>query len=236
MRYFIANWKANKNINEALLWIDVFLKQQRSSWSNSVRIVICPPYPLLYPLSEKIKKMKNIYLGVQNLSIFDNGSFTGEVTAKMVEGLVQYSIIGHSERRKYFSETEDQIEKKIIQAKKHHIEPILCVRDENDKIFPQAKIVAYEPIYAIGTGLNEPPEKVLVKKQRLNLQSNTIFLYGGSVNETNIEKYLATDQINGFLVGNASLDPLKFAKIINSNQILENKRKENKNRGSSKNY
>lgn len=218
MKYCIANWKANKNLKEAIEWLNFFLQQliQHPILNDDIKIVICPPYPLLYPLAQRLKNFKNVYLGAQNLSAFENGSFTGEITAEMIKDVIQYAIIGHSERRKYFYETESQIEKKIILAKKHHIEPILCVRDEKDKIFPQVKIVAYEPVYAIGTGTNESPEKVLLMKKKLNLNSTTIFLYGGSVNEENVKQYIATGKIDGFLVGAASLDPLKFSQIINS--------------------
>lgn len=228
MKYFVANWKANKNLDEALRWIDIFAKQLPEK--NGAKIIICPPFQLLYSLAEKIKKLKNIYLGAQDISAFNNGNFTGEVTAKMLKNLIQYSIIGHSERRKYFSETDKEIEKKVIQAKKNQIEPILCVRDEKDKIFPQVKIVAYEPVFAIGTGINESPEKVLFMKKRLNLKSNTIFLYGGSVNEVNIKKYLSTNEIDGFLIGAASLDPIRFSHIIklaSFKTALKNKSEEN---------
>lgn len=212
MRYFIANWKANKNLEEALEWIDIFINNNIKN--DQARVVICPPYHLLYPFAKKIKKLKNIYLGAQDLSMFDNGSFTGEITAKMLQGLVQYSIIGHSERRKYFNEKDEEIEKKITQAEKYHIKPILCVRDERDKIFPSVKIIAYEPVYAIGTGQNEEPSKVFATKQRLNLAQETTFIYGGSVNETNVKSYLKSDNINGFLIGGASLDPIHFSQII----------------------
>ncbi len=218
MKYFIANWKANKNLKEGLLWAKIFIKKfkQQPNINLSKKIIICPPYHLLYPLAKMFKNFKNIFLGTQNLSSFDNGSFTGEIAAVMIKDLVQYSIIGHSERRSYFSETDDQIEKKITQAKKYGIEPILCVRDEKDKIFPQVKIVAYEPTYAIGTGVNESPEKVLSIRKKLKLKPTTIFLYGGSVNENNARQYLIREKINGLLIGNASLEPLQFIRIINS--------------------
>lgn len=212
MKYFVANWKANKNLEQASLWIDMFIKELVIG--DRTKVVICPPYHLLYPLAQNFKRLKNIYLGAQNISIFDNGSFTGEVTARMLAGLVQYSIIGHSERRKYFNETDDDIEKKIIQAQKYHIQPILCVRDGKDKIPPSVKIVAYEPVGAIGTGLNEEASKVLAMKQKLNLFSKTTFLYGGSVDENNTQSYLKTGQIDGFLIGGNSLDPIKFSRII----------------------
>lgn len=212
MKYFIANWKANKNLEEVLQWIDIFLKNNFDH--DQAKVVICPPNQLLYPLIEKVKKLKNIHLGSQDLSIFDNGSFTGEVTAKMLQEFVQYSIIGHSERRKYFNEKDDDIEKKIIQAQKYHIEPILCVRDERDKIFPSVKIVAYEPVHAIGTGQNEKLGRIFEMKQKLHLPAQIKFIYGGSVNKNNAAEYLSNKEIDGFLIGGASLDPIHFYQII----------------------
>ena len=217
MKYFIANWKANKNLKDALQWVKVFLDEPIIN--NQIKIIICPPYPFLYPLADKFKNLANIFLGVQNLSEFDNGNFTGEVTAAMVKDIVNFALIGHSERRKYFLENEEQIEKKIIQAKRNQIEPILCVRGENDKIHPLVKIIAYEPDYAIGTGFNESPTKVITLKKKLNLKPKTLFLYGGSINEINAQQYLKYKEIDGLLVGNCSLDPYKFKQIVQSSLI-----------------
>ncbi len=214
MKYFIANWKANKSIKDALFWLKIFF--QKPFINTKAKIIICPPYPLLYPLAEKIKNFSNIYLGTQNISEFDSGSFTGEVPGLIVKDLVQYTLIGHSERRKYFLETEEQIEKKIIQAKKNQIEPILCIRGKQDRINPIASIIAYEPDYAIGTGFNENPEEVIATKKKLSLKPKTLFLYGGSINEDNAKDYLKYQEIDGLLVGNCSLDPFKFRQIIDS--------------------
>jgi triosephosphate isomerase len=131
----------------------------------------------------------------------------------MIADLVKYTIVGHSERRQYFLEDESIIEKKIKQAIKYKIEPILCIRNNQDKIFDEIKIVAYEPVFAIGSGNNEPPEQVFQFKNRLNLPNKVIFLYGGSVNEFNAKDYLK-EGIDGLLIGTASLNPLQLLKII----------------------
>ena len=211
MKYFVANWKANKNFAEINDWINVFLKKYQPS--NNVKIIICPPFPFLLFLYKKLEGYNNIFLGTQDISQFDNGPFTGEVTASMVTDLAKYTIVGHSERRQYFSEDESIIKKKINQAIKYKLEPILCIRDIKDKIFDEVKIVAYEPVSAIGSGNNEPVEKVLQFKKRLKLPKKIIFLYGGSVNEFNAKNYL-NKEIDGLLIGNASLNPIQLIKII----------------------
>lgn len=212
MRYFIANWKANKYLNEALQWIDKFLTSPLRS--DHVKVVLCPPYPLIIPLKEKIKHTKNVYLGAQDISSFESGSYTGEVTAKSLLGLVDYVIVGHSERRKYFNENYETLFKKTHLAKKYGIEPIFCLRDAKDQIPDDVKMLAYEPVYSIGTGKNEDLQKTLEVKNKLNLKESMVFLYGGSVNKNNASSYLDSPEIDGFLVGGASLDPTEFFKII----------------------
>ena len=100
-------------------------------------------------------------------------------------------------------------------AKKYQIEPIFCLRNENDPIPAGIQIVAYEPVYAIGSGDNEPVEKVLAVKQKLKLSKNTVFLYGGSVNKNNISSYLHRQEIDGLLIGSASLTAKEFHDIVN---------------------
>jgi len=127
MKYFIANWKAEKNLPEAIQWMDKFLSFPIGNLEYT--IVICPPHPLLYPLKEKIKNCKNICLGSQDLSMYEQGTYTGEVTAKTLSGLVDYAIIGHSERIKYFSESEQSNTEKVRLAVKYNITPLLCIQD-----------------------------------------------------------------------------------------------------------
>ena len=213
MKYFIANWKANKNLDEALDWLDRLLKLPFRN--DRAKMVVCPPFHLIYPLKLKLKSNPLISLGAQNISAFESGSYTGEVTAKSLQGLVEYTIIGHSERREYFNEKYDILLKKTRLAKKYQIEPIFCVRGENDAIPAGVRIVAYEPTYTIGSGNNELIEKVLEAKQKLKLPKNVIFIYGGSVNKNNVPSYLRSQEIDGLLVGGASLDPKEFHDIVN---------------------
>ena len=213
MKYYVANWKANKNLQQASDWIDQFLKLYQPKSDSTV--IICSALPFLAMIKQKINQISNLKLGAQDISLYEEGSYTGETTAKSLTGLADYVIIGHSERRKNFAENNETLVKKIALANKYQIKPILCIRNENDWLKNnQVKIVAYEPSYAIGTGDNEPLEKVIELKEKLQLSTDQVYLYGGSVNENNAKNYIQSDKIDGLLVGGASLDPQSFNKII----------------------
>ena len=214
MKYFIANWKANKNLSQTQDYINKFVEIVGALEQS--KVIICPPYPLISYVKEKIAGKNNLHVGAQDLSIFEEGSYTGEVTAKTLQGLVDFVIIGHSERRKNFNETQETVAKKVALAQKYQIEPILCIRNIEDSqaIKDQIKILAYEPVASIGTGMNEDPKKVVDFKKTLNLKPETVFIYGGSVKSDNANNYLETEEIDGFLIGGASLDPESFKKII----------------------
>ncbi len=230
MKYFVANWKAYKNLQEAEAWIKIFddhliadQKLQEKLNSDKIKIILAPPHPfisdLLYLLKSFKKKysyFKNVHLAAQDLSQFDEGNYTGEDTAKSLEGLIDYTIIGHSERRKFISETDEILFHKSEMAFKYNIEPIFVIRSENDALPAKIKIIAYEPEDAIGTGDNQETEEIIALKNKLNLGNDKIFLYGGSVNSHNSAVYLKSEAIDGFLIGKASLDPVEFIAIINS--------------------
>lgn len=221
MKYFIANLKAHKDLNETLDWCDTLLVQikENPTVQNKLRrqtltIVICPSHVFLYPLAQKIKGFSGVALGAQDVSTFESGSYTGETTAKMIKNLASFALVGHSERRSLFQENEEIVQKKWDQAVKQNIAPILCIQRKDDTIPPEASIVAYEPPNSIGSGLNEDVSKVLNLKSALTLSPQSSFLYGGSVNQTNVKVYLQTGQIDGFLIGTAARDPLQFYEII----------------------
>lgn len=222
MRYFVANWKARKNLKEAYDWFEKFSARVNSNQNlntalrnGKIKIIVCPPYPLIFPLKEKFRDRLPVYFGAQDVSQFEGGSYTGEVAAKSLQGLVHYVIVGHSERRRYLNETNEMIANKIIQAQKYNIEPILCVRNQEDHPVKNVNIISYEPVQAIGTGKNEDLKDILEMKERLQISRSTVFFYGGSVNKTTILNYLKTDEIKGFLIGTASNDPLDFYDIVN---------------------
>ncbi|MEX1052499.1 MAG: triose-phosphate isomerase family protein [Patescibacteria group bacterium] len=220
MKYLIANWKSTKNIQEAINWVVEFnslLKKntqvKNSLDSDDLKIIICPSIHLLSTLKENIFGHKNINIGAQDVSFFEQGNYTGEVSAQNLKDLIEYSIVGHSERRKYLKETDNIIDQKIAILKDYSIEPILCVRDEKDLIPKEARFIAYEPVYAIGTGKNESLKDVLISKAKISPKLNSIFIYGGSVSPENVQEYSNSSEIHGFLVGTASKDPESFIQI-----------------------
>lgn len=225
MKYLIANWKANKNLSETRLWITEFLKSIDNDSqtikkldNNRIKIIICPPFPLLFPLKQMLDGRKNIVTGCQDISLVEGGTYTGEVTAHSIESFAEYVIIGHSERKKFFQETEDEILKKFSIANKYAINPIYCVATENTSYPSTVKFLCYEPPAAIsggdGHGNFESVQSILNAKQELKVSKMIKFIYGGSVNRGNVANYINTGQIDGFLIGGASLDPIHFYDIV----------------------
>lgn len=221
MKYFIANWKAHKNQKEVETWTNAFIEIVKHNQNiksnldnNKIQIVICPAFPYVFLLKEKIKQFNNVFIGSQDISKFDEGEYTGEVDGKMLQDCVDYVIIGHSERRKLLNENNEILFQKVQHAKKYDIKPIFCIRGEQDPIPKEANIIAYEPVSAIGTGDSENLSNVLEVKQTLNLSPDIKFLYGGSVDKNNALDYLKSDNIDGFLVGTASLNPISFTEIV----------------------
>lgn len=225
MKYFIANWKANKTLSEVINWADQFSNllnsnnQARNNLDkNKIKIVICPPSPFIIPLKKKFEKQDGFFLGSQDLSQFEQGTYTGEVTAKNLKGLVEYVIIGHAERRKNFQENEQTLFKKTLLAKKYNIKTIYCLGSANQSYPKDTDFVSYDPSEAISTGDGKGQiksiEEILSVKINLNLSPTMKYLYGGSVNEKNVHQYFINPQIDGFLIGGASLDPSRFFKMI----------------------
>lgn len=200
----IANWKCNPTTLEEAK--KIFKKAN----FPGVEVVICPPFIYLSTLGAK---------GAQDCFWEEKGAYTGEISPKMLRDLgVEYVIIGHSERRKYFKETDETINKKMKAVIKAGLKPILCI----DKIsqLPAKKqkglIIAYEPLFAIGTGKPCSPERA--KKMRVSIQrkmgKNIKILYGGSVNSQNAKDYIKKAGFSGLLIGGASLKPQEFLDII----------------------
>ncbi len=214
MKYVIGNWKANKNFDEVKAWIQTFLMTYKAQ--PGVSVILCPPHPFISYLYEKLGPIENVCIGAQTISSIESGSYTGEVTAKSLAGMARYAIIGHSERRNALKETDEDLALKIVQAKKYGLEPVYCVRNEKDISPESVGFVSYEPVNSIGTGQNESLENVLEMKNKLHLPKDVIFLYGGSVNENNVKEYVSSEQIDGFIIGGASLDVNQFLRIINS--------------------
>lgn len=214
--WIIANWKTNKTISEALDWVSKVGPQIPKK--DSLKIVVCPAFTALAEVKKAIKVGNfPIMVGSQDLSPFGIGAYTGEESAALLREFIDLSIIGHSERRKNFSETDQMIEEKVQQAMQNNITALVCVQGADTPVPDGCKLVAYEPIFAIGTGTPDTPEsanKVAgVLKQKHGDQLEVI--YGGSVNSTNAKDFINQENISGVLVGNASLDAAEFIKICN---------------------
>ncbi|HTY13219.1 MAG TPA: triose-phosphate isomerase [Candidatus Omnitrophota bacterium] len=237
-----GNWKMYKNLAEAVDFTQKLIPLV--SGVTHCTILVCPPYPLLKDTADEACGT-NIMVGAQNLYWEDEGAFTGEVSASMIKSVgCTYVIIGHSERRQYFCETDETVNKKLFAALKHNLLPVVCVgetlaeREKGDTfavIEKQVKgafsglteghwqsiVIAYEPVWAIGTGKTATPEQAqevhafirgLLPK---NVAADIRILYGGSVKPENIKELMSKPEIDGGLVGGASLKPDRCAKIIN---------------------
>ncbi len=212
--YIVANWKENKTTEEAIQWLQGILNF-KFQISNK-KIIICPPFISVSTVSEFIKSNNLPFeVGVQDISKFSEGAHTGDISAREVREFAKYSIIGHSERRAQ-GETDEDVRTKVETAVKFNIDPIVCVVNENVPIPSGVKIAAYEPIEAIGTGNPDTPENAERVANAIKSKNNQVqsVLYGGSVNSGNVKSFTSMQNINGVLVGGASLDPHEFSLII----------------------
>lgn len=225
MLYFIANWKANKNLNETRAWVNEFFgkldgdsKTTQKINDDLIKVIICPPFPLIYPLKELLADKKNVAVGSQDISKVEGGAYTGEVTGQNLSAMVEYTILGHSERKKFFNETDADVAEKYALAKRYGIEPIYCMAKPSLPLPPELQFLCYETPEAIskgdGFGNNEPVSEILKVRAALQLKPPIKFIYGGSVNKENAKEYLQYDEIDGLLIGGASLDPLHFYAIV----------------------
>jgi triosephosphate isomerase len=242
--FIAANWKMHKTIAEAEEYIQALLPQVGAI--GDVDIVVCPPYTALQALVDSARG-SSVQIYAQNMHEADDGAFTGEVSVRMLTEIdVQGVILGHSERRQYFNETDRALQQKVPKALDSGLTPILCVgeteeeRDRGDterKLRHQVQealekvpkerlpdvVVAYEPIWAIGTGKVATPEqaqeavafvRALVEDRDKAAGEAVRILYGGSLKPDNAAELLALPDVDGALVGGASLDAGSFAKIV----------------------
>jgi triosephosphate isomerase len=232
-----GNWKMHKNQAESLEFVQLF-KSELENTDEAREIVLCVPFTSLSLLSKTLHG-SSIRLGAQNIHWADFGAYTGEIAGNMLTELgVNYVVVGHSERRQYFGETDETVNLRLKAAQKHGLTPILCVgetkqqRDAGETeniIINQLKqdlvgidqtnlVIAYEPIWAIGTGdtceTTEANRVIGLIRQQLT-EKNVTIQYGGSVKPDNINEIMAQKEIDGVLVGGASLDAKGFAQIVN---------------------
>jgi triosephosphate isomerase (TIM) len=226
-----------KTQSESLEFVQSF-KSQIENIEDDREVILCTPFTSLTVMSKNLHGAR-VKLGAQNIHWEDRGAYTGEIAGEMLTEIgVNYVIVGHSERRQYFGETDETVNLRLKAAQKHRITPILCVgetkqqRDAGETesiiinqlqkglvgIDQQNLAIAYEPIWAIGTGDTcesiEANRVIGVIRQQLHNQ-NVSIQYGGSVKPDNIDEIMAQPEIDGALVGGASLDPKSFARIAN---------------------
>ena len=241
-----GNWKMNKLPNEAIAFIEGLAPLVKDTENE---VVLCVPYiDMFYSLL--IAQDTNIKIGAQNMHWEESGAYTGEVSAEMLKSIgIEYVIIGHSERREYFAETDETVNKKLKKALLVGLKPIVCVGETLEQreagktieiITNQTRlaleglteeqvegtIIAYEPIWAIGTGKTATADDAnnaiheirneISKIYGQNTADRVIIQYGGSVKSTNAKELFSMSDIDGGLVGGASLDAEEFSKIVNS--------------------
>ncbi len=214
--FIVANFKSNKTKNEAREWLNKLLENKLKLQNlGNKKIIICPPFTLLDFFKTILESGGlSVELGAQDISRFPSGQYTGEVNGEQVKEFVNYVLIGHSERRKSFSEDERIIEEKIKMAKDYNLTPILCVQNSNNKIYSGVSIVAYEPQFAIGTGNADDPKNAEKIALKIKEKGNVKVLYGGSVTPENIKSFTQMSNIDGVLIGNAALTAEEFLKLI----------------------
>lgn len=208
----VANFKSHLTFSEAKAWLENFSKIEIK---NNKKVILCPPFTLLQTFKDFITKRNlTIELGAQNVSRLPQGPYTGEVNGAQIKDFANYVIIGHSERRQ-FGEDESVVEEKVKMAKDYNLTPILCVQSKNDKIPQEVSIVAYEPVFAIGTGNPDTPENANKISQSIKEKAKPDYiLYGGSVNSSNVADFTSESDLSGILVGGASLSASEFLKIV----------------------
>ena len=249
-----ANWKMNMTVNEAKSYLDTFLLEVENE--GRVDIVIIPPFTAIPAVSERLSKVQNVKVGAQNMSAEKSGAFTGEISASMLRELfVRNVVLGHSERRALYGETDAIVNKKAHAAIEASLKPIVCIgetlaqRDAGqvEQVLETqirgslagftAKelheiVIAYEPVWAIGTGRTATPDQAqeaqaFVRKMVAAISDQATadkirIQYGGSVKPENASSLMSQPDIDGALVGGASLDPRGFAEIVqNTCKLLD---------------
>lgn len=243
-KLIVANWKMNLNTHEASLFVHKLAGLVPVH--RDVEVVLAPTLLVLQSLSLQIDRHQ-FKLAVQNLYWRDSGAFTGEVSATQLRGVVDYAIVGHSERRHIFHETDKDVRNKVQAAIRNEIKPILCIGEtaqertdgETREILHDQLVgglanitseelqyitIAYEPVWAIGTGNNAMPDDVKMAADTIRNQIKHLYgaqaadeiriLYGGSVKPESAASYLAIDGVDGLLIGGASLDAHGFSDIV----------------------
>ena len=240
MPLIAGNWKMNTTVDEAVTLVKEMLSGLDAV--DNIEKLVCPPFISLISVREVLKG-SSVKLGAQNLHYMEKGAYTGEISPLMLAGICEYVIIGHSERRQYFGDTNEVVNKKILAALDAGLKPILCVGEsleENEAgkteevvngqlrqslaaiNYPGSFVIAYEPVWAIGTGVTATPEQAqevhaLMREwfaaRDRQIAEQLLMLYGGSVKADNASALFSQPDIDGGLVGGASLDAEEFTLI-----------------------
>lgn len=243
-----GNWKMNKTLDEALILTSEVVNMVRDEVIGDVEVVLCTPYIYLPVLQKYVKEVDRISLGAQNCHQKASGAYTGEVSAAMLAALgTPYVLVGHSERRQYFGETDELLAEKVKIALANGLKPIFCCGElleqrQNEDFLAIVKaqitaalfdlssedfgkvVIAYEPVWAIGTGLTASSQQAQEMHAELRthiagqygeqVADDTTILYGGSCNEKNAAELFACPDVDGGLIGGASLKSREFTNII----------------------
>ena len=221
-RYVIGNWKCNKTLDDSKKWLDRFSRMYTPA--PELAVIIAPSFILLRETAAYLKELglENVFLAAQDISPFPKGSYTGAVAADMVRGLVDYSVVGHSERRRYFHETSQDVANKVSECVDADLGPIVCVDQpyamsqltsltdiDSDKM-----IIAYGPVEAMNFRIAEDPGRVTEAISFISqIHPKVPVVYGGAIKPDNVEKYAAIKGMSGLFVGEGSLDAEGFATI-----------------------
>ena len=243
-----ANWKMNLNREEGIKLVEDVISILPSD--NDVEVVFSPSFLYLYKVNKMCADYNFLQTASQNINDNESGAFTGEISAKMVSSLnVKYTILGHSERREYFNESNKQLKEKVDLSLKNNLKIIFCCGETlnqresgihfdwikqqlTESVFHLSEesftkiVIAFEPIWAIGTGVTASSDqseeihqfirKLISEKYNENIAQNTSILYGGSCNPTNAKELFSKENIDGGLIGGASLNAESFVEIIKS--------------------
>ena len=249
--FLAGNWKMHMTVRDAVNLVEDLAKS--TAGVKDREVVVCPTFTALHAVS-KVIEGTHIRMGAQNMYFEEKGAFTGEISPLMLKDVgCRYVILGHSERRNIFGESDELINKKLKAAFQYGLLPILCVgeslkqreegqtqewvRSQVDKdlegLTPseiEKMVIAYEPIWAIGTGKTDTPEganetiamvrSLLVDKSSHQVAQKVRILYGGSVKPANVDGFMATSDIDGALVGGASLKAEAFSRIVNYEPLV----------------
>lgn len=245
-----GNWKMNKSLDEALVLASEVINMVKDEVTTPTETVLCAPFIYLSTLAKYVEGIPNVSVGAQNCHQKASGAYTGEVSAGMLKSIgVKYVILGHSERRQYFGESNALLAEKVNAVLENDLLPIFCCGESleqrnaggylelvasqlTDSLFHlssealQKVVIAYEPIWAIGTGLtasNEQAQEMhaflrqhIAKQYGSEVANEITIQYGGSVNEKNAEELFACPDVDGGLVGGASLKSREFVNIVKS--------------------